>query len=393
MVVAERKMEGDMSLQFQGSNRATIGVEIELQIINPLTMDLAPRAQEVLTLCERRGISHVKAEIHQSMLEVDTRVAMSVKECRKCLQTTLAGLQLVMEELELLLSTSGTHPFQNWSERQIFPSPRYFGLHKKFRWLAKRMNVYGLHVHVGMTDGKKALAFTRFMVRFLPLLLALSANSPFWNGHDTGMQACRPNIIESFPTGGLPPYLESWIDFENYYETLFRARAIASAKDLYWYIRPSLNLGTVEFRICDAMSSMNEIMAVVALIQNLVQYVEDHFDRFSWDIKQHWIAPENNLIAARDGLQGIIVTDLQGSRNQIADEIYKLVDTLSPIAKRLDNYEELQYIKQILAKGNGAMRQRKIFAETQSLQKVVEICSENFLADMLNSELNDSNTA
>lgn len=376
-----------MSLQFLGSNRATIGVEIELQIIDPHTMDLAPKAQEVLALCERRGISHVKAEIHQSMLEVDTKVATSVKECRECLQTTLMGLQSVMAELGLLLSTSGTHPFQNWTEREIFPSPRYFGLHKKFRWLVKRMNVYGLHVHVGTTDGEKALALTRSMVRFLPLLLALSANSPFWNGEDTGMQACRPNIIESFPTGGLPPYLESWNDFESYYETLFRARAIASVKDLYWYIRPSLSFGTVEFRICDAMSSMDEIMAIVALIQSLVQYVEDDFDRFPWDIKQHWVAPENNLIAARDGLRGIVVTDLKGTRNQIADEIYKLVDTVSPIAKSLDNYEELQYIKQILTKGNGAMQQRKIFAESQSLQKLVEIGSEDFLANMLNGNL------
>lgn len=386
MVFAKSKMEGDMSLQFQGSARATIGVEIELQIIDPHTMDLAPRAQEVLALCERRGISHVKAEIHQSMLEVDTEVATSVKECRQCLQNTLAALQSVVAELGLVISTSGTHPFQNWAERQIFPSPRYDGLHKKFRWLVKRMNVYGLHVHVGTTDAEKALALTRSMIRFLPLLLALSANSPFWNGEETGMQACRPNIIESFPTGGLPPYLESWSDFESYYETLFRARAIASAKDLYWYIRPNLSFGTVEFRICDAMSSMNEIMAVVALIQNLVQYVEDDLDCFPWEIKQHWIAPENNLIAARDGLQGIIVTDLKGTRKKIADEIYRLVEAVTPIAKNLDNYEELQYIKQILTKGNGAVQQRKIFAETQSLYKLVEIGSEDFLSNMLNGD-------
>jgi glutamate---cysteine ligase / carboxylate-amine ligase len=365
-----------MTLEFSGSDGATIGVEVELQIIDPVTMDLTPRAQEVLMLCEQRGISHVKAEIHQSMLEIDTKVSTDVKDCRKCLESTLAGLYTVVEDLGLLLSTSGTHPFQKWPERLIFPNTRYMLLQKKFRWLVKRMNVYGLHVHIGVSDGEKAMALSRAMYRFLPHLLALSANSPFWHGEDTGMQACRPSIMESFPTGGLPPYLENWSQFELYFDTMAHAGAIKSPKDLYWYIRPNIEFGTIEFRICDAGNSVQEIMAIVAFIQNLVEMVDRDSLRWKWDQRQHWAATENHWIAARDGLNGVITTGSNGVKKQIAEEVYWLIDELAPIARSLNNYDELLYLKTILKQGNGAMRQREVFKETRDLSQVVKMCAE-----------------
>jgi len=374
-----------MPVEFHGSNQATIGVEIELQIIDPVTKDLTPRAQEVLALCEKRDICHVKAEIHQSMLEVDTKISADIKGCRESLEETLSGLYSVVEELGLQLSVSGTHPFQKWPERQIFPSARYLGLHKKFRWLVKRMNVYGLHVHIGIPDAEKAISLTRALIRYLPHLLALSANSPFWHGEDTGMQACRPNILESFTTGGLPPYLESWKDYELYFETLSHARAVFSPKDFYWYVRPNPIFGTIEFRICDAVSSLHEILAIVSLIQNLVEWVNRDQSLCEWDIKQHWIIPENLLIAARDGLNGVIMKDLSGSRTQIAGELFELIEQLTPIAYSLNNYDEFLYLKTILKKGNGALRQLRAFKETGSLGDVVQMSSEEF-ALSLNSK-------
>jgi glutamate---cysteine ligase / carboxylate-amine ligase len=374
-----------MSLQFHGSERASLGVEIELQIIDPVTWDLTPRAQEVLALCEERGLVHVKAEVHQSMLEVDTRVSADVKECRECLQATLSGLIAVVEELGLCISVSGTHPFQQWAERQIYPSARYLGLQDKYRWLAKRMNIYGLHVHVGVSDTKKAIGISYALTQFLPHLLALSANSPFWHGEHTGMQTCRPNIIETFPSGGLQPYLESWEDLELYYNTLADAKVITSPKDLYWYIRPNMAFGTIEFRICDAMSSIDETLAIVALIQNLVTWMDEDETRWSWDIKQHWIAPENLLIAARDGLEGMIITDLAGSKKQIKQEVYSLIEQLTPIANSLNNQEEFFYLKTMLEQGTGAMRQKDVYENTGSLPKVVEQCSKDFISSVFGS--------
>ncbi len=376
-----------MPLHFQGTDRPSIGVEIELQIVDPITWDLVPRAQDILDLCKARGLTHVKAEIHQSMLEVDTRVSQDVKECRACLESTLTSLFSIAEELGLCISVSGTHPFQNWSERQIYPTPRYVGLHDKFRWLAKRMNVYGLHVHVGVSDAHKAIGISREVTRFLPHLLALSANSPFWHGEFTGMQACRPNIMESFPSGGIPPYLESWGDLEAYYETLMRAKVLTSPKDLYWYVRPNMQFGTIEFRICDAMSSLDDLMAIVALIQSLVVWLDSNEHAWGWDLKQHWIAPENLLIAARDGLQGMIVTDLSGTRKQIKGEVSTLVDKLIPLAQQLNGYDELLYVKTILKNGNGASRQKEIFKKSRSLPAVVEQCSKDFCASFLSPVL------
>lgn len=367
-----------MSLNFLGSDRATLGVEIELQLIDPETMDLTPRAQEVLSLCEKRGITRVKAEIHQSMLEIDTKVSLDVKECRECLMTTLTGVYSVVEELGLILSTSGTHPFQKWPERLIFPNDRYMMLQKKFRWLVKRMNVYGLHVHVGVSSGDKAIALSRALNRFLPHLLALSANSPFWQGEDTGMQACRPNIMESFPTGGMSPYLENWANLELYCDTMYNAGFIKSLKELYWYIRPNLEFGTIEFRICDAANSLPGIISLVAFIQNLVEMVDRDPKRWQWDQKQHWIAPENHWIAARDGLNGVIAAGPSGQKKQIAEEIFWLLDELTPVARSLNNYDELMYLKTILKFGNGSTRQREIYRDSGSLFDVVKMCAEEF---------------
>ncbi len=363
-----------MSLHFFGSDQATLGVELELQLIDPETMDLTPRAQEVLALCERRAISHVKAEIHQSMLEIDTKVASDVKECQKCMEATLSSLYPIIDEFGLAIGACGTHPFQKWHERLLFPNPRYVNLEKKFRWLAKRMNVYGLHVHIGVSDADKVMALSLAMYRFLPHLLALSANAPFWHGENTGMLTARPNILQSFPTGGVPPFLENWSEFEHYFNTLAKGGAIKSPKDLYWYIRPNNSYGTIEFRICDAVNSVSDIMSIVALIQNLVEWVDKDLERWRWTKEQHWLLPENLLIAARDGFTGVISSF--GTRKQIADELYQLIEELSPIARSLNNYEELLNIKNILRKGNGAMHQRRIYAETGSLQEVVQMCTQ-----------------
>lgn len=370
-----------MSLQFNGSDTTSIGVEIELQIVDPTTWDLTPKALEVLAQSAKQGLSHVKAEIHQSMLEVDTQVSRDVKECRACLQETLSGLVPIVEELGLRLSVSGTHPFQNWPDRQIYPNNRYLGLEDKFRWLVKRMNVYGMHVHVGVSSAEKAVRISAALTRYLPHLLALSANSPFWHGSYTGMQACRPNIIESFPSGGISPYLENWRDFEEYYDTLAHAKVISSPKDLYWYIRPNLTFGTIEFRISDAMASLDDLFAVVALTQTLVKWMDEDATSCTWDKKRHWIAPENILIAARDGLDGMIITDLSGTKKRIADEIHELVDTLSPLARQLHSYEELQHVKHIISHGNGATHQLNHFLETQSLQSVVSQSTMEFLSN------------
>lgn len=371
-----------MGLKFTGSPAPSIGVEIELQIIDPVTLDLTPKAELVLEKCRAAGLQRVKAEIHQSMLEIDSEVSKDVKQCRRFLSSRIHRLQQIVHELELKIAISGTHPFQRWCDRLISNHDRYQKLHEKYQWLVRRMNVYGLHVHIGVQSGEQALKISNALVRFLPHLLALSANSPYWQGVDTGMQSSRVNIMESFPLSGVPHQFNHWGEFEHYYETMRRAGAVGSIKDLYWFIRPNLEYGTIEFRICDALPTLNDTMALVALIQSLVVYTSNSIEAnednwWNWSKEQHWLAPENQWIAARDGLEGMIATG-DGKRQNISESVQQLIERLSPTARSLNCYEELQHLHQIIANGNGAQKQRNIFKETQTLREVVNAAIGDF---------------
>lgn len=367
-----------MALKFNSSKKPTIGVEMELQMVHPWTFDLAPGAE--ILLKEFQEDQRVTAEIHQSMVEVNSVIAASVKECYESLRHKLAEVVAVAEKMGLRISTAGTHPFQKWSDRLITGGDRYQSLHAKYQWLARRMNVYGTHVHIGVESGDKALNISSALVRYLPHLLALSANSPFWQGIDTGMKSSRISVMESFPFSGLSPIFSTWEDLIQYYDTLKHSGAIQSLKDLYWHIRPNNHYGTVEVRICDAMTNIWEVMAITALIQCLVVWIDEEIknNKNNWSLKQYWIAPENNWIAARDGLEGMIITNLKGERKKIADELHEIVEKLLPTAMDLNCEEELLYIKTMMAIGNGADRQRAIYSKTQSHQAVVAGVMEEF---------------
>lgn len=372
-----------MPLEFQGSSKPTIGVELELQLLNPQSYDLIPLAEDLLAVCKSIGDERVKCEVHQSMIEVDSEVSKDVKECRQYLKDRLLSVNEIAERVGVELAMTGTHPFQCWPERLISNSDRYRYLHEKYRWVFRRMNVYGMHVHIGVSSGERALAICRAMTKYLPHLLALSGNSPFWHGVDTGMQSSRISILDAFPFAGMPKRISSWKEFENYYDTLYKVGAIKTFKDFYWYIRPNLLYGTIEVRICDVMTTLDETMALTALIQCLAAEINEKLDagiELEQSPELQWIAPENMLIAARDGLEGRIIVDLDGTRQQIAEEIFKLADALLPMAKKLNCEEELLYLHSMIKRGNGAQRQRKIFQETGSLREVVMQSRAEFLS-------------
>jgi carboxylate-amine ligase len=317
------------------------------------------------------------------MIEIDSEISNDVKQCRGFLTDRLIRLNGIAEKLGLQLAVTGTHPFQKWQERLISSGDRYQNLHDKYQWLVRRMNVYGMHVHVGVATGDRALAICSEMTKYLPHLLALSANSPFWHGVDTGMQSSRVNILDAFPFAGLPLLSSSWQEFEHYYDTLHHVGAIKSLKDLYWYVRPNLLYGTVEVRICDAMTTLDETMAVVALIHCLIVKINEDLDSgIKWTQQHHWIAPENQWIAARDGLEGMIIVDLQGRRQKISEAVLELIELLLPIAKTLNCQEELHLINRIIESGNGAQRQKKILSETGSFKEVVAKARDEFMVSL-----------
>lgn len=375
-----------MTLIFQGSDNPTIGVEIELQILDPSTLDLTPKSEIVLETCSRNGVDRIKSEVHQSMLEIDSEIATDVKECRRFLASKLHQLFEISNSLNLELTVTGTHPFQRWTDRLISNDDRYKNLHQKYQWLIRRMNIYGMHVHVAIPSGDLVLKTLNVLTPFLPHLLALSANSPFWQGVDTGMNSSRLSILEAFPYAGIPPYFSEWKEFEHYYKTLHSVGAIGSMKDLYWYIRPNLTFGTLEFRICDGMSTLSETMAVTALIHCLVVWANEHLIENAppelGTLEYQWIIRENQWSAARDGLDAIIIENIHGKKRKLSESILDLIQTLSPIALRLNCVEELSYLKKIIEHGNGAQRQRHIYQQTGSLQDVVATKIREFKADI-----------
>lgn len=367
-----------MALTFNSSKKPTIGVEIELQIIHPWTLNLAPGSEAVLK--EFLGDKRITAEMHQSMLEVNSVISSSVKECHDSLKSKLFEVIEAAEKIGLKISVAGTHPFQKWSDHLISSVGRYQLLHKKYQWLIRRMNVYGTHIHIGVESGDKALLISSGLIRYLPHLLALSANSPFWQGIDTGMKSSRISVMESFPFSGLPPAFPDWTSFMGYYDTMKYSGAIQSIKDLYWHIRPSPSYGTIEVRICDAITNISEIIGLTALVQCLVVSIGREIDRdqYCFSREEHWIAPENNWIAARDGLEGMMICDLNGNRKKISEDINDLILRLQPIAVELDCEEELLSLKKIIEEGNGADRQRAIYSQTQSHQATVVHVMEEF---------------
>lgn len=372
----------EKNMKFQSCAHPTVGVEIELQLIDRVNLDLNPCSIDFLKKCKALGFEKVKSEIHQSMIEIETDICQDVKELRADLEETKNAILQVADGMNIDLASSGTHSFQNWKDRQIFPSKRYLFLYDKFKWLAQRMNIYGLHVHIGVSDREEVIALMNESVRYLPHLLALSASSPFWGGTDTGFQSCRLSMIETFPFSGIPPFFKGWDEYNEYGSTLLQLKAISSLKDLYWYIRPNLNYGTLEFRICDSLPTLEETVALAALVHCLVVWLgkdEQKAKRCSEKQKlRGWYAPHNLWNAARDGVDALVIIDDSGKKRTIKEDLHHLLEDLQPIAVELNCSEELAFLKSMIAQGSSAKRQVQQFGLNQSCSEVVDMLVEEF---------------
>ena len=366
-----------MEIPFNASARSSLGIEVEMGIVDRTTRDLTSVAGTVL---EAVGRGHpdgehpkAKHELFQCTIEMITGVCQTVAEARADLEGTLAELTAVTDELGVALMCSGTHPFAHWSRQDVSPSERYEELIDKIQWPARRLAIHGIHFHVGVTSSEKAIAVTSSLAFHLPLFLALSASSPFWHGLDTGLASCRTKVFEGLPTAGLPPPLESWADFESFMETLIAARAITSIREVWWDVRPHPDFGTVELRMSDGMASLGEIASVAALAQSLVEDLSRRLDRGErLPGARDWVVRENKWLAARYGLDAQMIVDDQGTLRPIRDVIGDLVTTLAPVAGDLGCAEELAGVRNILAVGPGYLRQRRIIEDGGSLVDVVD---------------------
>lgn len=364
-----------MPVVFKGSPKPTIGVEVEIQLIDPVTLDLKPVAVELLKETKQIPSLRAKAELTQVMVEINTDICHTVEEVGKDLRKQFLKLQEVANRLGTELVVAGTHPFQNWRERTIYPTERYQQIIDKFQWVARRLTTFGLHVHIGVKDGDRAIAVINALMTYIPHLLALSASSPYWSSYDTGLQSVRVSIMESLPLGGSPYYFVDWKEFQKYFEALNSTGTIQSIKDIYWDIRPHFDFGTIEVRICDGLPTLKETLAVVALVQCLVVWIDSQYEAGKRSrqihMQRYWLAPENKWQAARYGLEGQIIIEEGNQRAHLREQVAALLDVLQPIAKSLKCEKELKDVEAILRNGPSSVRQRLVFSQTQSLQEVV----------------------
>lgn len=366
-------------IEFNGSPAPTIGVEVELQIIDPNTrkmVNAGPRLIEAVG-----DHMHVKPELLECVVELNTGICKDVAEVRADLGGRLQRVIAVCDELDLRLAGTGTHPFAQWGELAITDEERYLGLMERMQWLARRFMIFGLHVHVGVKNGEKAIAISNSLTAYLPFLLGLSASSPFWLGEDTGLASSRIKVFEALPTAGLPPYLRNWNQFVSYMNTLVTAGAISSIREVWWDVRPHLGFGTVEIRVCDGVNTLTEICALVALIQALVVHLDELYDAGGvLPVLKEWTLKENKWRACRWGSDARIIINERGDQMSLARKLEEIIEELEPTARRLGSEEDLGRVRYLLANPS-FKRQRRLYEETRSLAAVVDACIEELRTD------------
>ena len=371
---------------FHPSAEPAVGVEIELQILDRDTGDLAPGAVPILKACEEDKIEGTSAELMQSMIEVKTGICHSVDEVRVQLFTRTHRVRNIASSLGYELAMASTHPFHRTTTSTVYPDERYERIRDRLAWLTYQRVMFGLHVHVGMPSGDMAIGAINLLVRYLPHLIATSASSPFWQGVDTGLASSRVALYRLLPHAGLPLYFTNWKEFRNYCRVMRDCQTIGSFKDIYWDIRPRPDFGTIEFRICDIPLTITETLPLIALIRSLaisgLRLLQERPRMRRGDIKRHWIAVENKWLATRYGLQAMYIRTPSGKRRPLSHDLSELIDRLMPIAREVGDEKYLASLQPVDRIETGTNRQRRHYRETGNWKGLVGYLTGQLLQDL-----------
>lgn len=360
------------SIEFTRNEAPSIGVELELQLVDAETFELSSSIEKVLKNLTPGLVGEVKPELMQSYLEINTGVCRTVAEAGNDLRNKLDDLERVTDALGLKLFWGATHPFSSWRTQDITVNERYFRLVELMQDVARRLVTFGLHVHIGLDSGDKAVMVCDRMLRHLPLLLALSANSPFWEGRCTGLHSNRSKIMEGLPTAGLPHQMRNWSEYVWLINHLIDTGFINSIREIWWDIRPHHNFGTVEIRVCDMPCNLRHVLAITALIQCLVQTISKEIDEGTYQSDYHpMMVQQNKWRATRYGARAPLVNTADFKPYSVQETTDQLVNLLLPIARQLKCAEELQEVLH-LPEHTGAEQQLQIYEQTESPQEVVK---------------------
>ena len=353
-----------MRIEFTPSERSSLGVEWELELVDLDSRQLTSVSSEILRDISDDGDGeHPKAkhELLQSCVEVITGICGTVAEAEADLAATVAEVQAAAAKYNVGLMCSGSHPTTDWSTQKITDNDRYRLLVERNQWLARQLQIFGIHVHVGIRSPDKAIPIVNALLGYIGHFLALSASSPYWIGSDTGLASYRSKVFEGLPTAGIPYQLSGWDHFESYMEVLISTQTIQSVREVWWDIRPHPRFGTVELRICDGLPTLEEIGAVAALSQCLVERLDNQLDQgYTLPTPAPWVVRENKWRAARYGLDADLLVDSAGRLRPVKAALMDLVEDLTPVARRLDCLNELHRIPGIVELGSSYLRQRRV---------------------------------
>ncbi|HEV8318554.1 MAG TPA: carboxylate-amine ligase [Vicinamibacterales bacterium] len=352
----------------------TIGIEEEYQTVDPTTCDLRSHVHtEILTQGRRVMEERIKAEMHQSVVEVGTGVCRNIKDAAADLRLLRRQMIGLAKDNGLMLVAGATHPFADWRAQEIYPDARYLQVVEDMQLVARANLIFGLHVHIGVEDRETTIHLMNQARYFLPHLLALSTNSPFWIGMRTGLKSYRTKVFDKFPRTNIPDAFTSWSDFDNFVNLLIRTRCIDNAKKIWWDIRPHPFFSTLEFRICDIPMRVDETIALAAMIQATVaKLYRLHSKNQSFRQYSRALIMENKWRASRYGLEGMLIDFGREKEVPERELILEYLEFIDDVLDELDSREEINYVHEILRNGTGADRQLRVFEETKDLRQVVE---------------------
>ena len=362
----------------------SLGIEEEYQTIDPESRDLRSHIQtEMLAQGKIRLEERVKAELHQSVIEVGTRICRNIQEAQEDLFDLRRNMIRLAEENQLQLVAGATHPFADWRTQEIYPDARYDQVVEDLQLVARSNLIFGLHVHVGIEDKESAIRIMNSLRYFLPHILALSTNSPFWMGMETGYKSYRAKVFEHFPRTGIPDSFASYSEFENFVDLLVKTGCIDNGKKIWWDLRPHPFFSTVEVRACDIPMRAKESIAIAALIQATACKLW-HLHESNQDYRQYArpLLMENKFRAVRYGLDGKLIDFGKQKEVPVRELIVEYLAFVDDVVDELGSREELEYIHTMLDQGSGADRQLAVFRETGSLRAVVDYMAAETRADL-----------
>jgi len=352
----------------------SIGIEEEYQIIDPETRELKSYITQLLDEGKVTLREQIKAEMHQSMVEVGSEVCRTPADLRLELVRLRRGIMDLATKSDLKIAAAGSHPFSSWVEQEITPFERYAGVKQDMQMLAQQLLIFGTHIHVGIEDPEVLIDIMNMVRYMLPHLLCLSTSSPFWVGQDTGLKSYRSIIFRNFPRTGIPPTFQTHSEFRNYVDTLVKTRCIPDGTKIWFDVRPNHNYPTLEFRICDVCTRVDEAVCIAAICQALVfKMWKLRRDNMTFRHYPAVLVEENKWRAVRYGLDGRLIDFGKQEELPARELIHEMIEwLLEDVIDEFGARQDIEYFQRILDEGTSADRQLATYKRTGSLKTVVD---------------------